>query len=208
MNGPDEATRVIALRHGETDWNAGTRMQGQTDIALNERGRWQAGRLAEALAGEEIAAIYSSDLQRAYDTAAALAVRLGLPVRTEAGLRERGFGIFEGLTFAELEQRWPDDVLRWRRRDAEFAPAGGETLAAFDLRSVGTAAKLAARHRGEQVVIVAHGGVLDCLYRAATRAALQAPRSWQLGNAAINRLLHTDEGFMLVGWDDTRHLVA
>jgi 2,3-bisphosphoglycerate-dependent phosphoglycerate mutase len=199
-------TRLVVLRHGETDWNAGMRMQGQTDIALNARGRWQAERLAAALCDEDIAAVYSSDLQRARDTAQALASRLGVPVQTDVGLRERGFGIFEGCTFTEIEQRWPEGVLRWRRREPDFAPDGGETLLGFSARSIAAAAALAGRHRGAQVVLVAHGGVLDCLYRAATRIELQAPRSWQLGNAAINRLLHSNEGFSLVGWDDARHL--
>lgn len=208
---PDEAsdethTRVLALRHGETDWNAVSRMQGHTDIALNARGAWQAARLAQALAHEDVAAIYSSDLQRARATAEALGTVLGLPVHSDAGLRERGFGVFEGLTYAEIEARWPADALRWRRREADFAPAGGETLAAFHARCIAAAAALAARHRGRQVAIVAHGGVLDSLYRAATRVELDAPRSWQIGNAAINRLLHTDEGFTLVGWGDARHL--
>jgi len=202
----DSHTRVIVLRHGETDWNAGSRMQGQTDTALSARGRWQAARLAEALADEEIAAIYSSDLQRAHDTAAALAARTGLPVQADPALRERGFGIFEGLTFDEIGARWPEAYRRWRQREPGFAPTGGESLEDLHRRSVATAAALAARHRGQQVVLVSHGGVLDCLYRAATGAGLSAPRSWQLGNAAINRLLHSDQGFVLVGWDDTRHL--
>jgi 2,3-bisphosphoglycerate-dependent phosphoglycerate mutase len=205
--GADAHTRVIVLRHGETDWNAATRMQGHTDIALNARGRWQAGRLAEALADEDIAAVYSSDLLRAQATAQALAARLGLAVNRHDGLRERGFGVFEGLTYAEIETRWPADAQRWRRRDVDFAPPGGETLTQFHARCVATAAALAAQHRGRQIALVAHGGVLDCLYRAATRVELDAPRSWQLGNAAINRLLHTEDGFTLVGWDDTRHLV-
>ena len=172
---PELHTRVIALRHGETDWNAAMRMQGQTDIPLNDRGREQAAQLAQALADEEVAAIYSSDLRRAHDTATAVATRLGLPVRLDPGLRERGFGVFEGLTFAEIDQRWPDDSARWRRRDADFAPEGGETLSEFHARCITVACRLAARHRGRQVVLVAHGGVLDCLYRAATNIELNAP---------------------------------
>lgn len=103
-----EPTRLLLLRHGETAWNAETRIQGQLDIALNERGLWQAERLAQALAGEDLAAVYSSDLLRAHATAAALARHHGLPVLADAALRERGFGRFEGLTYAEIEARFPE----------------------------------------------------------------------------------------------------
>ncbi len=202
----DQATRVFVLRHGQTAWNAERRIQGQLDLPLDEIGRWQAARLAAALADEGIEMVYSSDLQRAQGTAAPLARACAAPLVLDKGLRERGFGRFEGLTFDEVAQQWPDDALRWRRREPDFGPGGGEPLQAFFDRAVGTARRLAALHPGQTVALVAHGGVLDCLYRAATRADLQAPRSWQLGNASINRLLHSAEGFTLVGWDDSRHL--
>ncbi|HNT38299.1 MAG TPA: histidine phosphatase family protein [Rubrivivax sp.] len=208
MSDPDGAasTRVIAVRHGETAWNAQTRIQGHTDIALNARGRWQAERLAVALAHETVHAIYSSDLQRAHDTALPFARSAGLTVQIAPGLRERGFGAFEGLSFAEIESRWPEDARRWRRREPQFAPAGGEALADFHARCVGACAALAERHRGQTILLLSHGGVLDCLYRAATRAAADAPRSWPIGNATVNRLLHSETGFTLVGWADTGHL--
>jgi probable phosphoglycerate mutase len=106
----------------------------------------------------------------------------------------------------EIEQRFPEDSRRWRQRDASFGPAGGETLADFFERAVASVATIAARHRGGHVAVITHGGVLDALYRAATRVGIDAPRTWQLGNASINRLLHGDEGFTLVGWSDTFHL--
>ncbi len=203
------ATRVVLIRHGETAWNADTRIQGQLDVALNERGRWQAARMAEALADEGIEVIVSSDLQRARATAQALADVTGLPLQIDPGLRERRFGCFEGRTFQEVDTTWPQDALRWRQRDPEWAPAeGGESLLAFYARCVAASETVLAAHAGRVVALVAHGGVLDCLYRAATRQHLQAPRSWQLGNATVNRLLHTDEGFTLVGWNDARHLDA
>jgi probable phosphoglycerate mutase len=202
----EHATRIVAIRHGETTWNVQTRIQGQLDIGLNETGRRQAQRLAAACAGERLDAIYSSDLARAWDTARAVARGAGLEVRTDAGLRERSFGIFEGLTFSEVQRRYPDQAQRWRRREAGFAPDGGEALQAFYGRAVATVAALAAQHRGQHIAVVTHGGVLDALYRAASRVALDAPRTWQLGNASINRLLASDDGFVLVGWDDAVHL--
>lgn len=202
----DKITRIIAIRHGETAWNVDTRIQGQLDIPLNDMGRWQAKRLAGAVADEGIVAIYASDLLRAYETARAVANSTGCDIVTDTGLRERHFGEFEGFTWKEIGERWPVESERWRKRDLGFAPQGGESLPVFYERCVGTASRLAAAHSGQTIALVAHGGVMDCLYRAASRIDLQAPRSWQLGNASINRVLYTPEGFMLVGWSDTFHL--
>jgi 2,3-bisphosphoglycerate-dependent phosphoglycerate mutase len=199
-------TRVIAVRHGETEWNVLTRVQGQLDVPLNDKGRWQAQRLRLAMADESPAAVYSSDLRRACETAQSVASATGVPVRPDSALRERAFGIFEGYTFREIEQRWPDESLRWRQRDPDFGPEGGETLRAFYARCVNAATRLAAAHAGQSIVLVAHGGVMDCLYRAAARIDLGAARTWQLGNASVNRLLYTAAGFTLVGWSDTSHL--
>jgi len=202
----ESVTRLLVLRHGQTAWNVDQRIQGQLDIPLNEHGLWQAEQLALALAGEELHAVYSSDLQRAVATAAPLARGAGLALQTDRALRERAFGDFEGVSFREIEQRWPEAASRWRRREPDFAPGGGETLRQFYARSVQAATQLAARHPGQTVALVAHGGVLDCLYRAASRIELDAPRTWQLGNAAINRLLYSEQGLALVGWNDSRHL--
>lgn len=199
-------TRVLLIRHGQTDWNVATRIQGETDIGLNAAGLEQAQRLARAMAGEALDHVITSDLARARDTAGPLARATGATLRTDTGLRERAFGVFEGLTFDEIAQRHPQGAERWRRRDPDFGPEGGETLQAFFDRSVEVAQRLAAAHRGESIALVAHGGVLDCLYRAATRLPLQAPRTWQVSNASINRLLWTPEGFTLVGWNDDAHL--
>lgn len=201
-----EATRIIAVRHGETAWNVDTRLQGQLDVPLNDTGREQARRAARALAHDPPDAIYSSDLSRAFETAQAAAAVLGRPITTDTGLRERCFGIWEGHTYAEVEQRWPAESEQWRVRNPEFGPEQGETLQGFFDRVVATATRLAAAHPGQTVLLVAHGGVLDCLYRAASRMALNAPRTWELPNTGINRLLYTGNGFTLVGWADVHHL--
>jgi probable phosphoglycerate mutase len=203
-------TRIIAVRHGETAWNVDTRIQGQLDIGLNERGLWQAERVGKALAEEAIDRIYSSDLQRAHSTAQAIARHTANPtareVQLHTGLRERGFGTFEGETWADIAEKWPDESRRWKQRDPHFAPPGGETPTQLLARVQTTVDDIAARHPGEHIVLVAHGGVMDMLYRLATRQELHAPRTWHLGNAAINRLLWTPDGLSLVGWGDARHL--
>ncbi|MBQ0936629.1 histidine phosphatase family protein [Ideonella paludis] len=203
-----EPTRIIAIRHGETAWNVASRLQGQLDVPLNERGQAQARLTAQSLLEDRPDVLYSSDLSRARDTACAISEALDLPLETHASLRERHFGIWQGQTYAEIEQHWPDLSELWRRRLPEFGPEGGETLQAFSDRCVAAFAALAAPHEGQTVVIVTHGGVLDCLYRAASHMALNAPRTWELPNTGINRLLYTGEGFTVVGWADTQHLEA
>lgn len=208
-----QATRIIAVRHGETAWNVDNRVQGHLDIPLNRIGREQATRLAHALAGEALDAIYASDLWRAWDTAHAIASAANdtsaKQVQVEVGLRERRLGAFEGKTFTEIEALWPDASRRWRQREPDFAPdAGGESLLQFRARVLEALNRLAAQHAGGQIVLVAHGGVMDVLYRHATGQDLQAKRTWALGNAAINRLLWSEQGLALVGWADTGHLEA
>ncbi len=201
------ATRIIAIRHGETSWNVDARIQGHLDIPLNDIGLWQAQRTGAALAHEHLDAIYSSDLQRALSTAQAASQTTGCAVQPDAGLRERCFGSFEGRSFKDIEAEHPEQALRWRKRDPDFVPdGGGESLHMLRGRIQHTVDRLAAQHTGGQIALVAHGGVMDILYRLATRQDLQAPRSWELGNAAINRLLWTPQGLTLVGWGDTSHL--
>jgi probable phosphoglycerate mutase len=201
-----QATRLIAIRHGETAWNVDTRLQGHLDIALNLKGVWQATQVAQALAGEPVHAVYSSDLLRAWQTANAIAHATDAPLIAQTGLRERGFGTFEGQTYAEIAAQWPVQSELWRKRVPDWAPPGGESLVAMRERVATTVNTLAKQHMGGQIVLVAHGGVMDILYRLATGQELQAPRSWHLGNAAINRLLWTPDGVTLVGWGDTSHL--
>lgn len=202
-----QATRIIAVRHGETAWNVDTRLQGHLDVALNTKGIWQAGQVARALSSESIDAVYASDLLRAWQTANAIAHATQAPLTANQGLRERGFGSFQGKTYSEIQTQWPQESLRWRKREPEWAPPdGGESLMVMRERVRNTVDALARPHLGQQIVLVAHGGVMDILYRLATGQELQAPRNWHLGNAAVNRLLWTPDGMTLVGWGDTRHL--
>jgi probable phosphoglycerate mutase len=205
-----QATRILAIRHGETAWNVGGRIQGHLDIPLNDTGRAQARRLARALAGRDaIDLIVSSDLARAFETAHTVADATGAPLVANAALRERCFGDFQGQTYAEIADTWPDDAERWRRREPAWSPPGGqgESLLLFRERVTQAVQALAAENTGKHIALFTHGGVLDVLYRAATGLGLQDARTWQIGNTAVNRLLWTpDAGLSLVGWADTTHL--
>jgi 2,3-bisphosphoglycerate-dependent phosphoglycerate mutase len=201
-----ESTRLVLLRHGQTAWNAEQRIQGQLDVPLDATGEWQAQRVAKGLAHEDFAAMYSSDLLRTQQTAAPLTLINGLKVGLDTGLRERGFGSFEGQTYQDIDMRWPEHARRWRERDVHYQPGGGEDLLSFNERSVSTVLKLAAAHVGQTIAVFTHGGVLDCVYRHALGLALTAPRSWQINNAVIHRMLWTPQGLTLVGWNDSAHL--
>ena len=184
-----ESTRIIAIRHGETLWNTQNRIQGHIDIGLNEKGRLQASLVGKSFLGAdnpiaEIAAIYSSDLQRALHTAEQIAQAIQLPITQDIRLRERHFGDFEGKTWADIDEHSPEVSLKWREVVGE----------------------LAARHLGAQIVIVSHGGVMDILYRWATGQDIKSPRNWSLENAVINRLLWSPSAFGLLSWGDKAHL--
>ncbi|WBB54557.1 histidine phosphatase family protein [Verrucosispora sp. WMMD573] len=150
-------TRLIIWRHGNTDWNAASRVQGQTDVPLNDLGREQARRAAPLLAALRPDALVASDLSRAADTAAALSALTGLPVRSDARLRERDFGSWQGLLLAEVAERFPAEYARWRAGD----PDPGADIEPLDElgKRIGTALQEAADQLpGGTVVIATHGG--------------------------------------------------
>ena len=207
-----DMTDILLIRHGETAWNRVRRMQGHIDIALNEAGQRQAHSLGQALQHERPSAIYASDLQRARDTAEAVATQHHLSVQIDVALRERCYGAFEGLMYEEISRRYPDAYALWQARDphARF-PAGereAETLSEFHQRSVNTVTCLARQHEGQRIVIVTHGGVLDCLYREAQGLSMTVPRDFAILNAAINHLRWDGEKFHVLRWADAAHLEA
>ncbi|MES2017370.1 MAG: histidine phosphatase family protein [Pseudomonadota bacterium] len=203
-------TTIVLIRHGETAWNAERRLQGHIDIALNEEGLRQADALAGALAGERFDAIIASDLQRAHQTAQALARGRAMPVHSDPHLRERCFGGFEGLLYSEIEQRFPREFAAWQARevDGEMPPGVrvAETFRQFYQRCVHAITCLAQQHHGQSLALVAHGGVLECAYRAALGLSLETPRNFPVLNASINRFEVSGGRLTLLNWGDVAHL--
>jgi probable phosphoglycerate mutase len=199
-------TRFCLIRHGETAWNAEKRIQGQIDIPLNATGHRQAQAMAEAIAHEPFAAIYSSNLERARQTAAAAAQRLHLPVRQRVELSERHFGVFQKHTAAETAARHPEAFARHTMRDPDFDYGGGESLRAFAARVAAALGEIAKAHAGQQVLVVSHGGVLDIAYRLASGRGLSEPRDFLLPNAGLNWIDWTGDGWRIELWADTEHL--
>jgi probable phosphoglycerate mutase len=186
------------------------RLQGHIDIPLNAEGERQAGALALALADTPVDAIYASDLQRARQTAQAVASTLGLPLGADAGLRERCYGGFEGLLYSEIEARFPADFAAWQARDVDAVMPPGvrvaESFRQFYARCIDTIVALASRHPGQQLVLVAHGGVLECAYRAAMGIELGTPRTFPIKNASINRFAFQGGVLSMSSWGETAHL--
>ncbi len=203
-------TQIILIRHGETAWNAERRLQGHIDIPLNEEGVRQADALADALANEAIDAVYSSDLERAHQTAQAVAGRQGMLVHTDPALRERCYGGFEGLLYAEIAQRFPREFAAWQARDIDSVMPSGvrvaESFRQFYRRCVDGIVGIAARYPGRSLALVAHGGVLECAYRSALGLSLETPRDFPVMNASINRFSVQGGVLSLQSWGEVAHL--
>jgi probable phosphoglycerate mutase len=199
-------TRLCIVRHGETAWNAEHRVQGQLDVPLNAIGQAQAQAAAKILSQEKFDAIYSSDLTRARQTADPVASFHSMEIRLDKDLRERHYGIFERLTYAEVKVRYPEDYARFDARDPEYAFRTGESLKDFSARSIAIVSKLAHAHPGQSIVVFTHGGVLDMLYRHITGFPLSAERKFGIPNAGLNRIEMTAAGWQIRIWADTAHL--
>ncbi|WP_338770687.1 histidine phosphatase family protein [Massilia sp. METH4] len=203
-------TELLLIRHGETAWNAVRRLQGHLDIGLNDAGRRQAAALARALATEPLAAIVSSDLERARHTAEAVAEYHHVPFHVDHELRERGYGAFEGLLYTEIEERYPEDFAAWQGRHVDAVMPHGERLAEsfrhFYGRCIAAIGRWAGQYPGRRLAIVAHGGVLECAYRAAREMTLESPRDFQVRNASVNRFTWADGKLSLTHWGDVDHL--
>ena len=201
-------TALLLIRHGETAWNAEHRIQGHLDIPLSATGIRQAASLGRRLAAEAITAIYSSELARAWLTAVPFAARLGLDIIPDSRLRERSFGVFEGLTADEIAARHPEGFRLWRMRDPAWAMDEGESGQQLIDRVLSALHDIASRHHGETVAVVTHGGVLDVAYRAARGLSWDAPREHLMLNASINHLSAQGSPLALsiLDWGDVAHL--
>ena len=202
-------TRICLVRHGETDWNAERRLQGHIDVPLNATGLAQARATATNLAEHDFSAVYTSDLQRARQTAAEAARALELEAQTEPRLRERHYGSFQGLTYAEAQVRYPEGYRRFHERDPSFDfGEAGESLEEFADRIRTALEALAERHAGEQILVVTHGGVLDIAHRLTSGKPLESVRDFTIPNAALNWIEYTDDGWRLLAWAQQGHLAA
>ena len=195
---------LLLIRHGQTNWNLEQRFQGQSDIPLNETGRKQAHALAERFSTEQFDAVYSSDLQRATETANIITQMSGC--KPDLRLREVHFGDWEGLTYDEIKAKHPDTLAAWEADIFKNAPPHGETLEGLSVRVQSMLDELREKHEDQNILIVAHGGVLQTLICLALK--LPPTMYWQfhLSTASLSEVAFYPAGAILNSLNDTSHL--
>ena len=201
-----QRTHVIIVRHGQTEWNIAGVRQGHLDSALTEKGVAQASALAQRLARERFTALYSSDLGRAVQTAMAIADVTGHEIVTDPRLRERHLGIFQGLTAEEIMAKYPQERTQFRTLGPDYVIPGGESMRQQVERNVAYLNALAAKHRGEQIVVVPHGGVVSVFFPHTLAIPLDAPRRFEFVNAGLNLFAREEDNWILLTWGDVSHL--
>ena len=201
-----DGTKIILIRHGETEWNLTGRWQGHADSPLSERGVSQAVALGERLKGEELDYFYSSDLGRAQHTARLVGGPSGWhPILMES-LRELDLGVLEGLTTEEMLKASPGEYQSFRNNGPEYQVPGGESFRQFYERCANTLEEMACKHAGKKIGVITHGGFLGAIFRYILQIPLEAERNFLLLNCSVNRLEKTKNGWNLVSWGDIAHL--
>lgn len=207
-----EVTRVLLIRHGQSEGNAEGRFGGHTATPLSARGRRQAEATARALSTETFTAIYSSDLPRAIETAMPLARLTGLEVQRTEAFRERSVGVMEGLTFEEAAARHPEQYAALIRRDFEHVLLGGESYRQMLDRAARELDRAIEQHTGGRIIVFSHTGTI-CILTLHLMGALDAPELrpvWiATANCGISRFELREDGFVRVlAVNDTRHLTG
>jgi ribonuclease H / adenosylcobalamin/alpha-ribazole phosphatase len=206
MPAQSEPAVTLLLRHGQTQMSVQKRYAGRTDVPLTETGLTQAAAAAKRLASADIDAIVASPLRRTVQTAEAVAVVTGLPVTTDGGFRETDFGDWDGLTFAEVRERWPAEVTAWLA-DPRIAPPGGESFAEVSERVTAALGRVLAGQSGQRILIVSHVTPIKTLVAAALLAPPTALFRMHLDVAALSEIdWYADGPAVLRSYNDTAHL--
>jgi probable phosphoglycerate mutase len=203
-----ERTRVIIVRHGQTQWNLKLIRQGHLDSPLTDRGITQAKALGKRLAHEEFTALYSSDLGRAVQTAEMIGAVTGHFVVIDDRLRERNLGVFQGLGRDEIERRFPEEYRLHRSIGPDYVIPSGESVRQQVERNLLCLAELGEKHVAETIVVVTHGGVLSGLFRHTFSIPFSAPRRFEFMNASLNVFNYENGSWFLQTWGDVSHLGA
>jgi probable phosphoglycerate mutase len=203
-----KATHFCLVRHGETDWNVERRLQGHTDIDLNDQGRQQAQQMAQALKAIDLQFdyLYTSDLMRAANTANAIEHLFNVNAIADTQLRERHLGSLQGLTIEDAQRLKPELWQIHMQRNLEHDLVGGESIKQFASRIHGALEKIRRIHAGKTILLVSHGGALDMMYRLACNQPLEAEKAVSVPNASLNWISHDGTSWKVERWADTRHL--
>ena len=201
-----ERTQVIIVRHGETQWNIANIRQGHLDSGLTDVGIAQAKALAQRLLRERFSALYSSDLGRAVQTAQIIAEATEHEIIADARLRERHLGIFQGLTSHEMKEKYPEEYKLHRTLGPDYVIPAGESVRQQVARNLAYLNEIAAKHLGETIVVITHGGVLSGLFRHTFSIPFEAPRRFEFTNAGLNVFIYEEGNWFLQTWGDLSHL--
>jgi 2,3-bisphosphoglycerate-dependent phosphoglycerate mutase len=199
-------TRVIIVRHGQTQWNLKLIRQGHLDSALTPKGIAQAKALAQRLAHESFSALYSSDLGRAVQTAEMISAVTGHAIVTDTRLRERNLGIFQGLSGDEIQRKFPEEYRLHRTLSVDYVIPDGESVKQQVQRNILCLSEIAEKHFGETIVVVTHGGVLSGLFRHTFSIPFSSPRRFEFMNASLNVFNYEAGNWFLQTWGDVSHL--
>lgn len=199
-------TKIIFVRHGQTEWNVLGRYQGQTDVALSPLGIEQAEKLAAHFQVDKIEAVYSSDLARAMKTASCVADRFGLTVEPRPELRELNFGDWEGLTYDEIVAKWPDALENFFQHPDVLEIPHGESFPKLRERALACVEEIVARHPDQTVAVFAHGAILRTILTAALHMDLQYVWTIRQFNTAVNIVTYTEHGTTVELINGTGHL--
>lgn len=198
-------TRWFLVRHGRTNWNKDKRIQGQADIPLDNIGVEQAKRLGERLNAEEFAAIYSSDLKRAIQTAEPIAD--GQPIREDKRLRELGLGRFEGLVYADIEKIYPEELKAWEE-NRDNAPPQGEKFSELVARTQAFFEEARRAHAADSILIASHGGTLRVLMCLLTDLPPEKHWLFRFDNASLTEVLTYEGGTSILYLNDVCHITG
>jgi 2,3-bisphosphoglycerate-dependent phosphoglycerate mutase len=201
-----ERTQFIIVRHGQTQWNHRGIRQGHLDSDLTAKGIAQAKALGIRLAREHFTTLYSSDLGRAVHTARIIAASTGHEILTDARLRERHLGIFQGLDGDQIKTKYPEEHRLHRTVGPDYVIPDGESVRQQVARNVAYLTEIAPKHLGETIVVVTHGGVLSGLFRHTFSIPFDAPRRFEFTNAGLNVFNYQQGNWFLQTWGDTSHL--
>lgn len=198
---------LILVRHGQTEWNAQGRYQGQSNVPLSAVGRRQAECAAERLANQKIDAVYTSDLDRAWDTAKVIAEKHKLEVFSEPRLRELRFGVLEGLTFDEAQLQYPHMITAWLK-DFNQPPQGAETVDLFRQRIICLLDELKQKHEEQTLLLVGHGGSLSEILRVALGLSREKRCYFEMEHSSISEVVIAEEYISLMRLNETGHLAS
>ena len=193
-------TKITMVRHGETDWNIAMRLQGMQNSELTKKGIEQAKQAAEALRNKNFDKIISSDLKRAMETAEIINKLQDVPLEKNVSIRERNFGIMEGLTREEIMDRFPETYQGYMQRKDTYPVPEGESLVDFYARVTTGMQQIVRENEGKHLLIITHGGVLDCMMRMIFDYPLSAPRRFSIYNASVNEFSVNEGQWQLDSW--------